>query len=147
MGWFNRIFTIFLLYSLFAGTSYRKTFIVLAEGGSSEVSMSASAKYSSYISIELFWRMQCSIVCKSKYHFVMKITVITSSTQKLFLVKVSTAYRCQLLDCVHVAFIFLHFLSISHNLFYFLWVYVFWPASFCVVNASSVSLKPLSVDL
>ena len=42
--------------------AYLNTLMVLADGGSPEVSTSISAKYSSYISIALFCLMQCSIV-------------------------------------------------------------------------------------
>lgn len=54
---------------------------------------------------------------------------------------------CKLLDCEHVCFILLHFLPIPHHLLYFLWVDIFGPASFCMVDTSTVCLIPLCIHL
>ena len=111
--------------------------------------------------MELFWRIQCSIVwkrikwyLKTKYFRKSEVFLfssfnncIISGRNPYIIVSMDFTHSSQLLNCIHVALIFFHFLSISHNLFNFLWVDIFWPSTFRVINTSGISFEPLRIDL
>ena len=56
-------------------------------------------------------------------------------------------YRWQVEDGIDIALVFLYFLPVSENLLHFLRVHILRPAAFCMVNASVICLKSLSVHL
>ena len=59
----------------------------------------------------------------------------------------SNTHNAEILDGVHVRFVFLHFLPVTDHLLHLLRVDVFRPSALRVVDAASICLKSFSVHL